>query len=182
MDTCTAPTAAGVSPHVLIFPLPAQGHVNSMLKLSELLCLSDIHVTFLVTVPTHSSLLLHTDVGSRFGNKFRLETLPGGIYHGDLHTLDGFMENLSTLESIGRPFLKEFLGADRQRSQSTPPPVTCVITDGALVSLAVDVAEEFNLPTIVFQTISVSAFWCFFCTPDLIQSGELPIKGNKHSA
>ncbi|XP_019192212.1 PREDICTED: 7-deoxyloganetic acid glucosyltransferase-like [Ipomoea nil] len=174
MDT----TAVVPPPHVLVFPLPAQGHVNSMLKLSELLCLSDIHVTFLVTVPTHGSLLAHTDVGSRFGEKFRLETLPDGIHQDDLHTLDGFMENLNTLESVGRPFLKEYLGGGHRRCPFWPP-VSCVITDGALVSLAVDVAEEFKLPTIVFQTISVAAFWCYVCTPDLIQSGELPIKGNE---
>ncbi|XP_058216430.1 receptor-like protein Cf-9 homolog [Rhododendron vialii] len=35
-------------PHVLIFPLPLQGPINSMLKLAELLCLSgSLHVTFL---------------------------------------------------------------------------------------------------------------------------------------
>nr|GME13556.1 7-deoxyloganetic acid glucosyltransferase-like [Ipomoea batatas] len=169
-------TTAAVQPHVLVFPLPAQGHVNSMLKLSELLCISDIHVTFLVTGPTHVSLLAHSDVGSRgLGEKFRLEKLPDGIYQDNFHTLDGFMENLNTLETVGRPFLKEYLGGGRRRW----PPVTCVITDGALVSLAVDVAEEFKLPTIVCQTISVAAFWCFVCTPDLIQSGELPIKGNE---
>ncbi|XP_054823072.1 uncharacterized protein LOC129321363 [Prosopis cineraria] len=37
------------NPHVLIFPLPWQGHVNTMLPLAELLALSDVHVTFLCT-------------------------------------------------------------------------------------------------------------------------------------
>jgi hypothetical protein len=35
--------------HVLIFPFPAQGHVNSMLKLAGLLSLAGLHVTFLNT-------------------------------------------------------------------------------------------------------------------------------------
>ena len=37
------------APHVLIFPLPAQGHVNSMLNLAQLLSLAGLNITFLNT-------------------------------------------------------------------------------------------------------------------------------------
>lgn len=73
-------------PHVLIFPFPAQGYVNSMLKLAELLCLADIHVTFLVSANTKDRLARFTNVGSRFGSYpgFRLETLPKFLWFHEI--------------------------------------------------------------------------------------------------
>ncbi|KAK1309648.1 UDP-glycosyltransferase 83A1 [Acorus calamus] len=38
-----------VIPHVMVFPYPAQGHINAMLGLSELLNIAGIRVTFITT-------------------------------------------------------------------------------------------------------------------------------------
>ncbi|KAL1542119.1 7-deoxyloganetic acid glucosyltransferase [Salvia divinorum] len=48
--------------HVVIFPFPAQGHMNCMLNLAHLFCLSDFHVTFIVSEFTHRLLLRNTSV------------------------------------------------------------------------------------------------------------------------
>ncbi|KAL7236086.1 hypothetical protein ACSBR1_019369 [Camellia fascicularis] len=68
-------------PHVLIFPFPIQGHVNSMLKLAELFCLAGIDVTFLNSKHNHCRLLRYTDVRSRFAPYvgFNFETIPDGL-------------------------------------------------------------------------------------------------------
>jgi hypothetical protein len=50
------------APHVLVFPFPAQGHVNSMLKLAELLALAGLQVTFLNTDHNHDRLVCYTIV------------------------------------------------------------------------------------------------------------------------
>ncbi|KAD7480199.1 hypothetical protein E3N88_03335 [Mikania micrantha] len=70
-----------VPPHVLIFPLPLQGPVNSMLKLAELLCLSGLHITFLVTDHIHTRLVKYSNIQSRFNGYpgFRLETISDGL-------------------------------------------------------------------------------------------------------
>ncbi|XVF83831.1 hypothetical protein PTKIN_Ptkin16aG0524900 [Pterospermum kingtungense] len=57
-----------MAPHVLMFPLPAQGHVNPMLKLAELFALSGLKVTFLNSHHNHERLLRHADIVSRFAN------------------------------------------------------------------------------------------------------------------
>uniref|UniRef100_M1BYM9 Glycosyltransferase n=1 Tax=Solanum tuberosum TaxID=4113 RepID=M1BYM9_SOLTU len=154
-------------PHVIIFPFPAQGHVNSMLKLAQLLSLSNFDITFLVTLDTHDHLLNHTDVISRFGSGFLLQALPHGISMDVMNTRDGISMLYDSLNKIAKPFLREFI---------TYSPVTCLIADG-LLSLAGDVAKEINLPIIYFRTASASSFWSYFCMPDLIQVGELPLKG-----
>ncbi|KAJ8528456.1 hypothetical protein K7X08_022148 [Anisodus acutangulus] len=155
-------------PHVVIFPFPAQGHVNSMLKLAQLLSLSNFHITFLVTVDTHDRLLNHTDVLSRFGSEFKLQALPHGISMDNMTTRIGVSGLFDSLNTFAKTFLREFL------VNST---VTCVIADGIL-SMAADVAEEINLPIIYFRTISACSFWSYFCIPELIQAGELPLKEN----
>ncbi|KAK6794062.1 hypothetical protein RDI58_007515 [Solanum bulbocastanum] len=155
-------------PHVIIFPFPAQGHVNSMLKLAHLLFLSNFDVTFLVTVDTHDRLLKHTDVLSRFGSGFLLQELPHGISMDGVNTRYGISMLYHSLNTIAKPFLREFIAKSS---------VTCLIVD-RILSMAADVAEEINLPFIYFRTVSASSFWSYFCIPQLIQAEELPLKEN----
>ncbi|KAG5616113.1 hypothetical protein H5410_015937 [Solanum commersonii] len=155
-------------PHVIIFPFPAHGHVNSMLKLAQLLSLSNFDITFLVTLDTHDRLLNHIDVISRFGSGFLLQALPHGISMDVMNTCDGISMFYHSLNKIAKPFLREFIAYSL---------VTCLIADGIL-SLAGDVAKEINLPIIYFRIASASSFWSYFFMPDLIQVGELPLKEN----
>ncbi|MBA0665435.1 hypothetical protein Goklo_005290, partial [Gossypium klotzschianum] len=135
------------SPHVLIFPFPAQGHVNSMLKLAELLALASLRVTFLNSEYNHESLVRHTDILSRFAQYpgFKFETIPDGL--------------------------------SQDHPRINPPP-DCIIGDGVL-GLTFDVANELGIPIIPFRTISAGCVWVFSSTFDMIQAGELPIKGNQ---
>ncbi|KAB2010888.1 hypothetical protein ERO13_D10G238308v2, partial [Gossypium hirsutum] len=69
------------SPHVLIFPFPAQGHVNSMLKLAELLALASLKVTFLNSKYNHECLVCHIYILSHFTQYpgFKFESIPDGL-------------------------------------------------------------------------------------------------------
>nr|GMD59075.1 7-deoxyloganetic acid glucosyltransferase-like [Ipomoea batatas] len=162
--------------HILIFPFPIQGHVNSMLKLAHLFDLSNFHVTFFVPSNIHARLLAHTDVNSgRFSPRFRLQSFPAGIYEGAIDSKEGFMELCDSLNKIARPFLRECLAQKRNSSL----PFTAFISDFQL-SIALDVVGEecFDLPVYYFRTISACAFWAYFSLPDLFEAGELPIKEN----
>lgn len=82
------------------------------------------------------------------------------------------MNLFDSLKEIAEPFLKDFLSARKSSS-----PVTCIISDG-LFSYVLDLAEELAIPVIYFRTISACAFWAYFCIPQLIEAGELPLKGD----
>ncbi|CAL5363726.1 unnamed protein product [Camellia sinensis] len=169
-------------PHVLIFPLPAQGHVNSMLKLAELLCLSDFHVTFLVSDHTHNRLLRQTNVHRRFEHypRFRFETISDGIPTESSRSGSDFLtELIDSLRTVIKPLFRELFCSNRLSYESTRP-VTCIIADGVL-SFTIDVAEEMGIPIVYFRTISACAFWAYFGIPQLIESGDLPFKVNKNS-
>ncbi|XP_058181845.1 7-deoxyloganetic acid glucosyl transferase-like [Rhododendron vialii] len=168
-------------PRVLIFPYPAQGHVNPMLKLAELLCHAGLHVTFLVTHFTHRRLLCNsTALISRLTrySGFRFEAIPDGLPEDDLRSGDRVMEQFRSFRVTAKPLLRELLGSDGGKdSGSGRKRASCIIADGTL-SFAIDVGEEVGIPVIIFWTNSACAFWAFFCGPKLIEAGEIPFQGN----
>ncbi|MCL7026632.1 hypothetical protein MKW94_001877 [Papaver nudicaule] len=164
------------APHVLIFPIPAQGHINSMLKLAELLCLSGINVTFVNTQQNHSRLLSFADVQSRFGQfpGFCFETIPDGVSASISSPEDLLTDLFDRLKNVIKPGFRELLTSNRLNSDARGP-VSCIIADGVL-GFAIDVAEDLGIPCISFRTISACCVWIFFCTQKLVENGDIPFK------
>ncbi|XP_021734729.1 7-deoxyloganetic acid glucosyltransferase-like [Chenopodium quinoa] len=159
------------TPHVLIFPVPLQGHLTPMLNLAEILCLANLKVTFLNTTYNQKRLAKHTDIEARFGRYpgFTFKTVPDGL--PDDHPRSGdktwFREMHAALASSVKPLLKDnFVGKDE---------VTCLILDGWM-SYANDVDNEVKLPVITFITTGANFIWTFQCLPKMIAAGELPFK------
>ncbi|KAI3967209.1 hypothetical protein MKX01_042794 [Papaver californicum] len=159
------------TPHVLIFPFPIQGHINSMLKLAEVLCLSGISVTFVNTQRNHSRHLCFADVQSRFGRfpRSRLEAITDGLsdqpHSSGFSSLPDFLDLLNRVKNVMKPGFRELLQII----------VSCIIADGIL-GFAIDVAQELGIPSISFRTISACGALCYLCLPKLIDNGEIPFK------
>lgn len=166
-----------VSPHVLIFPFPAQGHVNSMLKLAELLSVAGLHVTFLNSEYNQHRLLLHTDIQTRFSGYpgFRFQTISDGLTTDHPRTGERVMDLFEGLKATAKPIFRELV-ISRGQGSDTLPPVNCIIADG-IMSFTIDIANEVGIPIISFRTISACSFWAYFSALKLIESGELPLKG-----
>lgn len=164
-------TKEAAEPHVLIFPFPAQGHVNSMLKLAELLSLSGLRITFLNIHRIHQKLILHTDVESRFSRfpQFRLQTISDGLPASS----GKFSQIIDGMKSVTKPLLRQML-----LSGQLGPTPTCIILDG-LFNFIVDFDSEPKIPVFSFRTISACSFWAYSFVPKLMEDGQLPIKGNE---
>ncbi|KAM3320152.1 hypothetical protein P3S67_007352 [Capsicum chacoense] len=162
-----------IIPHVLIFPLPLQSPINSMLQLAELLCLAGLKVTFLNTNHNQQRLIRHTNVQSRFEQYpgFRFLIISDGLPEDHPRSVEQFGDIISSLQTVAEPFLKEMLSA------LVKEPVTCVIPEG-LFYYAVDIGNEMGVPVIIFDTISPSCLWVYLCLPKLIEAGVLPFQGN----
>ncbi|XP_052185686.1 7-deoxyloganetic acid glucosyltransferase-like [Diospyros lotus] len=161
-------------PHLLIFPLPLQGPVNSMLKLAELLCLSGIYITFLVTDHVHSRLLRFTDIQTRFSRypgRFRLDSISDGLPEDHPRLGHQLMEMFHAWETVTKPLFRRMMTSGDLGPDSRSP-VTCIIADGIL-GFTIDVAKEIGVPVICIRTISPCCLWIFCCLPKLIQAGEL---------
>ncbi|XP_073126716.1 7-deoxyloganetic acid glucosyl transferase-like [Henckelia pumila] len=167
-------------PHVLIFPLPAQGHMNSMLNLAQLFCLSHFHVTFIVSEFNHSRLMKHSGTRSTFERYpgFRFQTIPDGL--PDDHPRAGYriMDIIPSLINDVAPYFKKMLIHNGLFASANRRPVTCIIADGVL-SFAADFAEERRIPLIFFRTVSACAFWTLFYISQVAGANEMPIQENR---
>ncbi|CAI9091606.1 OLC1v1026678C1 [Oldenlandia corymbosa var. corymbosa] len=163
-------------PRVLIFPLPIQSPVNSMMKLAELLCLAGLQVTFLITKYNHKRLLHCTDIQTRlaeYHGQLHLETIEDGLPEDDPRNVEKFAEIIDSLQTVGQPFLRELL----QENMSRNTPITCVIAEG-FYYYALDITGELGIPLIFFETISPCCLWVYFCLTKLMEDGQLPFKGD----
>ncbi|KAD7480140.1 hypothetical protein R6Q59_008963 [Mikania micrantha] len=166
------------SPHVLIFPFPVQGHVSCMLKLAELLCLSGVNVTFLNSDIIHRRLLRYTDVISRFSrySGFRFETISDGLPPDHPRSGNRVVDIFDSIKMVTKPMFREMLLPGGCLNCGSRPPISSVIADG-IMCFTIDVAKvEMGIPVFLFRTVSASCFWAFYCIPNLIESGDLPIK------
>lgn len=112
--------------HVVIFPLPGVGHVNSMLKLAELLSHAGIKITFLNTEYYYDRVIRHSSDGfSRCmqipGLQFK--TVTDGLPKDHPRTPDKFTELIDSLNLAIPPLLKEMV-------TDSNSPVNYIIADG----------------------------------------------------
>nr|AZB52814.1 7-deoxyloganetic acid glucosyltransferase 1 [Centranthera grandiflora] len=166
-------------PHVLIFPLPMQGHINSMLKLAELLCLSDLHVTILLSDYTHDRLRQHANIEARFArySGFRVASMPDGLPEDHPRSGERTMEIVMSLLKVGgAEFRKVMETTDALSYDGSRRRVSCLIMDGVF-SFAVPVAKEMGIPFIYFRTVGACSFWANFSFNQVIEAGEVPLRG-----
>ncbi|PON56513.1 UDP-glucuronosyl/UDP-glucosyltransferase, partial [Parasponia andersonii] len=132
-----------------------QGHVNSMLKLAELLALTGLYVTFLT--PVTSTIVL---------------TISNGHEEDHPRTGDQIVDGFFSMMEKTKPVSRERLVSGKLGSDDSPL-VTCIISDAIFGGFTIDVAEELGVPVIHFRTASACYFWSYFSFPDLIESDEL---------
>ncbi|KAE8718078.1 7-deoxyloganetic acid glucosyltransferase [Hibiscus syriacus] len=161
-------------PHVLFFPVPSQGHVNPMIKLAELLALTGFRITFLNSHHNHERLLKFTNMTAHFARYpgFELRAITDGLPLDHPRSGAWF---LKMYEEATEMKIKQSL-RDMLVNMSTP--VDYMIVDGFL-GFALDVARELGIPIVYFRTSSPCSFWAYYFIPDMIQAGELPIKGSE---
>ncbi|KAI8550357.1 hypothetical protein RHMOL_Rhmol06G0099500 [Rhododendron molle] len=163
-------------PHIVCIPYPAQGHINPMLKLAKLLHYKGFHITFVNTEFNHKRLEKSQGLDSLTGvPTFRFEAIPDGLPESDP---DSTQDIRSLCESCGKnclvPF-KDLLSKLNNTTSSNVPPVTCIVSDGAL-SFSLVAAEELGIPDVVLWTTSVCGFMGYVQYHNLIEKGYTPLK------
>jgi hypothetical protein len=160
--------------HVLVFPWPLQGHINTLVPFSNALVDSGVHVTFLHT--EHNLRRVRCAAASP---RLRYMSIPDGLPAdnprsvGDIKTL---METMWTTGATAyRALLLSLLSSPTTGGESLSfPPVTCVVADGIMM-FAVDIAEELGVPALAFRTASANSFSAYLAVPGLLERGETPL-------
>ncbi|KAK7385317.1 hypothetical protein VNO78_31033 [Psophocarpus tetragonolobus] len=164
-------------PHAVCIPYPAQGHLNPMLKLAKLLHLKGFHITFVNTEYNHKRLLKARGPDSLKGlSSFRFQTIPDGLPESDL---DATQDIPSLCDSTRRTCLPHFRNLLSKINHSDAPPVSCIVSDGAM-SFTLDAAEELGVPAVLFWTPSACGTMCYFQYQKLIEKGLAPLKDSSY--
>ncbi|KAF8397376.1 hypothetical protein HHK36_016289 [Tetracentron sinense] len=151
-------------PHLLLLPFPAQGHINPMLKLAELLSQAGFSITFLNTDHNHERLTASP--------RLRFQTISDGLPPDHPRSGPLLQDIFFSTQLVTKPLFRDLLLSFPQDL-----PVTGIIADG-IMSFAIDVAQDLGIPIFIFRTFSACCLWAYRCIPKLIEAGDLPFEGH----
>ncbi|KAK6120309.1 hypothetical protein DH2020_046000 [Rehmannia glutinosa] len=154
------------SPHVVILPFPAQGHIKPMLMLAELLSQAGFTISFVNNEQSHRRLDQAAFRRRCPGIEFL--SIPDGLPPDHPRTGPSTVDLFFSTNTVSKPIFKNLIA-----SMSRPPPA-CIISDG-IMSFAIDVAADLGIPAITFRTFSATCTWTYFHLQKLIQEGEIPV-------
>ncbi|XP_058109355.1 UDP-glycosyltransferase 76B1-like [Magnolia sinica] len=149
--------------HLVILPLPFQGHINPMLQLGTILHSKGFSIT---VIHTHSN----SPNPSNFPN-FNFEPIPDGLTDRQLWTEDPLTLVSILNDTCQAPFHDRL---SRLLSDSRHGPVTCIITD-ELFHFTKSVADQLKLPRILLGTSSATCSATMSSLDFLQQNGLLSI-------
>ncbi|MED6194947.1 hypothetical protein PIB30_033360 [Stylosanthes scabra] len=144
-------------PHAVFMPFPAQGHINSILKLAKLLHQKGFHITFVNTEYNHNRLLKFRGSDSLRGlPSFRFETIPDGLPVDPNH-VDATQDIPSLCDSTSKNMLPHFKKLLWKLNNNKDP--------------GVDAGEELGVPVVVFWTASACGTMDYMHYRQLVDKG-----------
>ncbi|TYI74779.1 hypothetical protein E1A91_D07G227800v1 [Gossypium mustelinum] len=131
-------------PHVLIFPYPAQGHINPILQFAKRLLFKGVKAALVTTV-----FLSNSSFSDPSSTSIDIHTISDGFDQGGYEQAGSSDAYLPTFWSVGPNSLAALI----KKLGETGHPVDALVYDGFL-PWALDVAKQFGIPSAVFFTQS----------------------------
>ncbi|KAL6318655.1 hypothetical protein AAG906_001128 [Vitis piasezkii] len=157
----------GRRPHVLIIPLPAQGHVAPLMKLAHRISDHGIKITFVNSDFIHAKLLAALPHEAEARSGIGLASIPDGLDPGD-----GRKNMLKLTESISRVMpghLKDLI--EKVNRSNDDEQITCVIADITLERWPMEVAEKMGIEGVPFCPMGAGIWALALHIPKLIEAG-----------
>ena len=163
-------------PHVVCVPLPAQGHINPMLKLAKLLHLTGFCITFVHTEFNFDRLAKSGSQNALKGvSDFRFETISDGLPPENQRGILALPALCKTMPVEGEKSFRDLIV--KLSAAVDVPPVTCIVADGVM-GFTLKVAQEFNIPEFMLFTPSGCGMLGYLNFEELEKRGYFPLKGN----
>ncbi|CAN1143951.1 UDP-glycosyltransferase 76B1 [Linum perenne] len=158
---------------LLLFPLPAQGHITPMLQLANILYSRGFSITIIHTSFNAPNPSNYPDFA------FHSIHLSSSVY--DASSSGSSIDILALLASLNTTLVNQFQEVLRQlisESLQQEEPVACLITD-ANWHFTQDVADSLPLPRIVLRTSNVSSFLVYESIPLFCDKGYIPLQASR---
>ncbi|KAK7261695.1 hypothetical protein RIF29_28012 [Crotalaria pallida] len=134
-----------------------------------------LRITFINTHHNHARLRKFTDLAT-FHTQFpniNFTSITDGLPKDDPRsTIIEFFPHMIAPEArskVANEFRELFISLLNKNSHLQPP--SCIIADGLMSTIAMGVAQEFNVPLIVFRTYSATCTWVSIHISKLIHEG-----------
>ncbi|KAF7803073.1 UDP-glycosyltransferase 83A1-like [Senna tora] len=157
--------------HILVVPLPAQGHVNPLMQLShELVKQNGIKITFVNTDYTHSQIMKSLEAeggGGKCNNdeNIRMVSIPDGLEDGESRNCN-FDKLFESLTEVVPKKLEMVIREINERESDDK--ISCVVADGNM-GMALLVAEKMGIKRAAVWTASAACFALYFSIPKLLR-------------
>ncbi|KAI7755333.1 hypothetical protein M8C21_028080 [Ambrosia artemisiifolia] len=123
-------------PHVLLFPFPAQGHINPIIQFGKRLLSKGVKITLVTTIYILKTNLPHEENTT----PITIEAISDGFDEGGYASADSSESYLKTFKEVGSKSLGDLI----KKLQSQGGTIDAIIYD-AFISWALDVAMEFGI-------------------------------------
>ena len=152
--------------HVLLFPLPYQGHINPMFRLAGLLHARGFSVTVFHTHFNAPDPARHP--------QYRFVPVPDGTSGPAPAAIEDVIAQILALGAACESGFRDRLAAVLE--EYSRDAVACLIADAHLLPIF-EVAAKLAVPTLALRTGSAACCACFLAYPMLFEKGYLPVKG-----
>ncbi|XP_047066963.1 UDP-glycosyltransferase 83A1-like [Lolium rigidum] len=149
--------------HVMVLPLPAQGHVTPLMELSHRLDDHGFEVTFVCTEPVINAMRQTTTHDDR---KIHLVSIPDGMADGDDRKDLGKV--LDALSRCVSGYVEDLIGKTK---------VKWLVADTNMGALCFEVAKKLGVRVASFFPASAACLGTLFRVPKLIEDGFFDDKG-----
>ncbi|GLJ08495.1 hypothetical protein SUGI_0089800 [Cryptomeria japonica] len=155
--------------HAVIVPFPAQGTINPLINLAQLLSSRGVFISFVNTEWSHKcmSKAAHNDEEPAF----KFLTIPDGLPPDD-GRLANLGEYVIAMENLG-PVLEHHLLSSLADGKT--PPITCIITEN-FMSCTQQVAKKLGVLRVIFWTLCAASSIAQCNANLLLSSGHIPFK------
>ncbi|CAN0858448.1 Linamarin synthase 1 [Linum grandiflorum] len=160
--------------HAVLFPFPAQGHINPFMQLAKLFHSQGFHITFVNTEHNQRRLVRSRGTEAVKGlSDFHFHTIPDGLPPSDKDaTQDPPSISYAMMNNSPQPFVEL---VNKLNSSPQLPPVTCIVTDGVM-TFGIKAAELLGIRHASFWTASACGMMGYLQFGQLITRGIFPLK------
>ncbi|KAH7544358.1 hypothetical protein JRO89_XS15G0154300 [Xanthoceras sorbifolium] len=146
------------NPHVLVLPLPAQGHVIPAMELAQCLAKHGIKITVANPDFIHNLVVKALETKADTGNSIRLVSFP----------VDGFEDIFMSMPRKVKEFIEQVNTSSSDSHDDDK--ITCVVADDVL-AWAMEIAAELGIKRVSFCSFAATLLASVSSIPKLIEDG-----------
>ncbi|KAJ3673841.1 hypothetical protein LUZ60_005833 [Juncus effusus] len=156
------------SPHALVLPWPAQGHIIPLMHLSHFLSNHGFKITFVNTEHNHNRIVRARNMSDL--DQIRMISIPDGFGPDENRLGPKFFTSFQTqMPSLLMDLIKDINGGEEEK-------ITCIIADVGMV-WALEIAQTMGIHFVAFSPAAAACIAVMLSIPKFMADGLIDENG-----